>query len=306
MTFNRLTTQILSLAGPARDHGRGVVRALAAQHLQSPDRAVLLVRRNLVQAAVLDLLDLDLAAVPGQAAGQDQAVEPVRAVLQLDLVREVGHVLVVQNQDPRVLQMLAVGNLVLAVLLINQGQNLQVQQNPGQAVLQNQNLEVLLLDRAAGQKPAAQLLNPDLEVQLLPNPDLEVQRLLNPDLEVRQLPGQSLGVPLNLNHALDQNRRAHPEVDLGQSPAVNLEVLPDQNLRALEEGKGPTPRGRRVRKDATVLVAVLVGRILSEQGKSTALNQMNHLQRKLIKLTFLVMIFLYLLKTRTIRMLRSR
>jgi len=83
-------------------------------------------------------------------------------------------------------------------------------------------------------------------------------------------------------------------------------VLPDQNLRALEEGKGPTPRGRRVRKDATVLVAVLVGRILSEQGKNTALNKMNHPQKKLIKLTFLVMIFLYLLKTRTIRMLRSR
>ena len=92
MTVNRPTTQIPILAGLARDHGREAVRALAARHLQSPDRAVLLARRNLVQAAVLDLLSLGLAAVPGQAAGLDQAVEPVRAVLQLDLVREVGKV----------------------------------------------------------------------------------------------------------------------------------------------------------------------------------------------------------------------
>ena len=86
MKVNRATTQIPILAGLARDHGREVVRALAARHLRSPDRAVLLVRRNLFQAAVLDLLGLGLVAVPGQAAGLDQAV------LQLDLVREVGKV----------------------------------------------------------------------------------------------------------------------------------------------------------------------------------------------------------------------
>ena len=90
MTVNRPTTQILILAGPARHRGRAVVRALAVPHRQSLGRAALLVRRDLVQAAVLGQQDQGLAAVPGQAAGRDQAVVPGRALLQLDLVREVG------------------------------------------------------------------------------------------------------------------------------------------------------------------------------------------------------------------------
>ena len=131
-------------------------------------------------------------------------------------------------------------------------QSLEVQPNPGQAALQSQNPEVLLLDqnRAAGQNPAAQPQNPAAQPQ-------------NPGLEVRQLPGQSLELPPDLNLDLgkalslylndslllneklsnnynfklilkllvDQNLRAHPEVGPGQSPAVNPEVLPGMLIR---------------------------------------------------------------------------